>query len=293
MIKSMTAFAQVATNTKEQSLTLVVRTYNSRYLDINLRLAGPLSPLEDRVKSYIASRLSRGRVEVSIQYTGSGKSRNGILSINIPLARAYWDKLNELKASLGVPGPVDLNILLGLRDVLVYQESPSCEESLWQSIHQPLKQVMDGVDKMRLVEGKHLSRDLLSRIRTIEKAAGIISKKVPQVVRAYQLRLQKRVNELAGETKIDPQRLGQEVAILADRSDISEELVRLESHLKQLKTLFRETQPVGRKLEFMLQEINREINTIGSKSMDGSISQQVVAVKAELEKMREQIQNIE
>ena len=293
MIKSMTAFAQVATNTKEQSLTLVVRTYNSRYLDINLRLAGPLSPLEDRVKSCIASRLSRGRVEVSIQYTGSGKSRNGILSINIPLARAYWDKLNELKASLGVPGPVDLNILLGLRDVLVYQESPSCEESLWQSIHRPLTQVMDGVDKMRSAEGRHLSRDLMSRIRIIEKAAGIISKKVPQVVRAYQLRLQKRVNELAGETKIDPQRLGQEVAILADRSDISEELVRLESHLKQLKTLFRETQPVGRKLEFMLQEINREINTIGSKSMDGSISQQVVAVKAELEKMREQIQNIE
>jgi len=293
MIKSMTAFAQEATNTKDQALTLVVRTYNSRYLDINLRLAGPLSPLEDRVKSYIASRLSRGRVEVSIQYTGSGKSRNGILSINIPLARAYWDKLNELKASLGVPGPVDLNILLGLRDVLVYQESPSSEESLWQGIHRPLSQVMDGVDKMRSAEGRHLSRDLMSRIRIIEKAAGIISKKVPQVVRAYQLRLQKRVNELAGETKIDPQRLGQEVAILADRSDISEELVRLESHLKQLKTLFRETQPVGRKLEFMLQEINREINTIGSKSMDGSISQQVVAVKAELEKMREQIQNIE
>jgi len=293
MIKSMTAFAQVATNTKEQSLTLVVRTYNSRYLDINLRLAGPLSPLEDRVKSYIASRLSRGRVEVSIQYSGSGKNQNGTMSINIPLARTYWDKLNELKASLGVPGPVDLNILLGLRNVLVYQESPSSEESLWQSIHRPLKQVMDGVDKMRSAEGSHLSRDLMSRIRIIEKAAGIISKKVPQVVRAYQVRLQKRVNELAGETKIDPQRLGQEVAILADRSDISEELVRLESHLKQLKTLFRETQPVGRKLEFMLQEINREINTIGSKSMDGSISQQVVAVKAELEKMREQIQNIE
>jgi uncharacterized protein (TIGR00255 family) len=293
MIKSMTAFAQEATNTKDQSLTLVVRTYNSRYLDINLRLAGPLSPLEDRVKRYIASRLSRGRVEVSIQFTGSGKNRNEILSINIPLARAYWDKLNELKASLGVPGPIDLNILLGLKDVLVYQESPSSEESLWQSIQRPLTQLMDGVDKMRSAEGRHLSRDLMSRIRTIEKAAGIISKKVPQVVRAYQLRLQKRVNELAGETKIDPQRLGQEVAILADRSDISEELVRLESHLKQLKALFRETQPVGRKLEFLLQEINREINTLGSKSMDGSISQQVVAVKAELEKMREQIQNIE
>jgi len=293
MIKSMTAFAQVATNTKEQSLTLVVRTYNSRYLDINLRLAGPLSPLEDRVKSYITSRLSRGRVEVSIQYSGSGKNQNGTMSLNIPLARTYWDKLNELKASLGVPGPIDLNILLGLRNVLVYQEPPSTEESLWQSIHRPLKQVMDGVDKMRSAEGSHLSRDLMSRIRTIEKAAGMISKKVPQVVRAYQVRLQKRVNELAGETKIDPQRLGQEVAILADRSDISEELVRLESHLKQLKTLFRETQPVGRKLEFLLQEINREINTLGSKSMDGSISQQVVAVKAELEKMREQIQNIE
>ncbi len=293
MIKSMTAFAQDVTNTKDQSLTLMVRTYNSRYLDINLRLAGPLSPLEDRVKSYIASRLSRGRVEVSIQYSGSGKNRNGTMAINLPLARTYWDKLNQLKTALGVPGPVDFNILLGLKDVLVYQEPPSSEESLWQSIHGPLKQVMDGVEKMRSAEGRHLSRDLLSRIKIIEKAAGVISKKVPQVVRAYQVRLQKRINDLAGETKIDPQRLVQEVAILADRSDISEELVRLESHLKQLKTLFRETQPVGRKLEFLLQEINREINTIGSKSMDGSISQQVVAVKAELEKMREQIQNIE
>ena len=293
MIRSMTAFAQETTKAKDQSLTLVVRTYNSRYLDINLRLAGPFSPLEDRIKGYIASRLSRGRVEVSIQYTGLGKNRNGTMTINIPLARTYWDKLNELKASLGVPGPVDLNVLLGLKDVLVYQESPSSEESLWQSIEGPLKHIMDGVDKMRSVEGRHLSRDLMSRIRTIEKAAGIISRKVPQVVRAYQLRLHKRVNELAGETKVDPQRLAQEVAILADRSDISEELVRLESHLKQLKTLFRETQPVGRKLEFLLQEINREINTVGSKSMDGSISQQVVVVKAELEKMREQIQNIE
>jgi uncharacterized protein (TIGR00255 family) len=293
MIKSMTAFAQDVTNTKDQSLTLMVRTYNSRYLDINLRLAGPLSPLEDRVKSYIASRLSRGRVEVSIQYSGSGKNRNGTMAINLPLACTYWDKLNQLKTALGVPGPVDFNILLGLKDVLVYQEPPSSEESLWQSIHGPLKQVMDGVEKMRSAEGRHLSRDLLSRIKIIEKAAGVISKKVPQVVRAYQVRLQKRINDLAGETKIDPQRLVQEVAILADRSDISEELVRLESHLKQLKTLFRETQPVGRKLEFLLQEINREINTIGSKSMDGSISQQVVAVKAELEKMREQIQNIE
>jgi uncharacterized protein (TIGR00255 family) len=163
--------------------------------------------------------------------------------VNIPLARTYWDKLNELRASLGVPGPVDLNVLLGLKDVLVYQESPSSEESLWKSIQGPLKHIMDGVDIMRSVEGRHLSRDLMSRIRTIEKAAGIISRKVPQVVRAYQVRMHKRVNELAGETKIDPQRLAQEVAILADRSDISEELVRLECHLKQLKTLFRETQP--------------------------------------------------
>ena len=201
--------------------------------------------------------------------------------------------LNELKASLGIPEPLDLNILLGLKDVLVYQEAPSSEDSLWQSIERPLKQVLDGVDRMRSTEGRHLSRDLLQRIKVIEKAAGIISKKVPQVVRAYQLKLQKRVNELAGETSVDPQRLSQEVALMADRSDISEELVRLESHLSQLRTLFRETQPVGRKLEFLLQEINREINTIGSKSMDGSISQQVVAVKAELEKMREQIQNIE
>jgi uncharacterized protein (TIGR00255 family) len=293
MIKSMTAFAQETTTTKEQSLTLVVRTYNSRYLDLNLRLAGPFGLLEDRIKAVITSRLSRGRVEVSLQATGTGRMRNGKMAVNLPLARDYWAMLNELKDSLGIPGPVDLNILLGLKEVLVYQEEPSSEESLWESIQGSLKRVLDGVDKMRSAEGRHLSRDLLLRIKAIEKAAAFISKKVPQVVRAYQAKLQKRVNELAGETPIDAQRLSQEVALMADRSDISEELVRLDSHLNQLKTLFQETQPVGRKLEFLLQEINREINTIGSKSMDGSISQQVVAVKAELEKMREQIQNIE
>ena len=293
MIKSMTAFAQQTTQAEDQSLTLVVRTYNSRYLDINLRLAGPFSSIEDRIKSAITSRLSRGRVEFSIQSAASGRMRNGKMVINLPLARTYWAMLNELKDSLGIAGPLDLNILLGLKEVLVYQEAPSSEESLWQSIERPLQQVLNGVEKMRAAEGRHLSRDLRLRIKAIEKAAGVISKKVPQVVRAYQVKLQKRVNELAGETPIDPQRLSQEVALMADRSDISEELVRLESHLNQLKTLFRETQPVGRKLEFLLQEINREVNTIGSKSMDGSISQQVVAVKAELEKMREQVQNIE
>jgi uncharacterized protein (TIGR00255 family) len=293
MIKSMTAFAQETTSTRAQSLTLVVRTYNSRYLDINLRLAGPFGALEDRIKAYITSRLSRGRVEVSLQSTGTGRMRNGKMAVNLPLARTYWAMLNEMKDSLGIPGSVDLNILLGLKDVLVYQEAPSSEESLWHSIQGLLKRVLDGVDTMRSAEGRHLSRDLRLRVKAIEKATVAISKKVPQVVRAYQARLQKRVNELAGGTPIDPQRLSQEVALMADRSDISEELVRLDSHLTQLKILFQETQPVGRKLEFLLQEINREINTIGSKSMDGSVSQQVVAVKAELEKMREQVQNIE
>jgi uncharacterized protein (TIGR00255 family) len=289
----MTAFAQETGTDREQSLTVLIRTYNSRYLDLNLRLAGPLAVLEDRVKSAVSARVQRGRVECSIQFAGPGRTRNGSLAVNLPLARTYQARLQELQAALGLSGTIELGLLAGLKDVLVFQEPALSEEQLWKAVQKPLKKALDGLEKMRLNEGKHLGRDLLARIRLIEKTAGQIAQRVPVVVKAYQEKLTKRIQDLLGEVALDPNRLAQEVAVLADRSDISEELVRLASHLRQLKDLLAETQPVGRKMEFLLQEVNREINTIGSKSLDGAIAERVVAVKAELEKMREQVQNIE
>lgn len=293
MIKSMTAFAQETGTDRELPLTVLIRTYNSRYLDLNLRLGGPLTVLEDRVKAAISARLQRGRVECTVQLAGPGRSRNGSLAVNLPLARVYQARLRELQEALGLSGAIELGLLAGLKDVLVFQEPPLSEELLWKALQKPLKKALDGLEKMRLTEGRHLSRDLLSRIRLIEKTAAQIARRVPLVVKLYQEKLTKRIQTLLGEVAPDPSRLAQEVAVMADRSDISEELVRLESHLRQLKALLGESQPVGRKIEFLLQEVNREINTIGSKSLDSAIVEQVVTVKAELEKMREQVQNIE
>lgn len=293
MIKSMTAFAQETGTDRDLPLTVLIRTYNSRYLDLNLRLGGPLTVLEDRVKAAISARVQRGRVESTIQLAGPGRSRNGSLVVNLPLARVYQARLRELQEALGLSGAIELGLLAGLKDVLVFQEPPLSEELLWKALERPLKKALDGLEKMRLTEGRHLSRDLLARIRLIDKTAGQIAQRVPVVVKSYQEKLTKRIQVLLGEVSPDPQRLAQEVAVMADRSDISEELVRLDSHLGQLKGLLAETQPVGRKMEFLLQEVNREINTIGSKSLDSAIAERVVTVKAELEKMREQVQNIE
>jgi len=194
---------------------------------------------------------------------------------------------------MNIPGPIALADLLSLKDLVVYQENTYSEEVLWRKLAPALKKVFDALQKMRSEEGRNLGRDLQERLKVIRKGVGLISEKVPQVVEAYQVRLQERIKKISKGVEVDPIRLAQEVAIMADRSDISEELIRLGSHLKQFEALFKESQPVGKKMEFLLQEMNREINTVGSKSLNSEISHQVVSIKSELEKLREQIQNIE
>ena len=293
MINSMTGFAQIVYSDKSLQLTIVVRTYNNRFLDINLRLNNAFSPLEDRIKSYIASRVFRGRVETTIQLTSQEKLRNGNIAINWPLARTYCGLLTELKENLNIPDPIRLGDLLSLKDLVAYQENTYSEEVLWRKLAPPLKKAFDALHKMRAEEGRNISRDLLERLKAIRKEVDLISEKCPQAVEAYQVRLKERLRKLSKGVEVDPVRLAQEVAIIADRSDISEELIRLRSHLKQFEALFKESQPVGKKMEFLLQEMNREINTVGSKSLVSEISHQVVWIKSELEKLREQIQNIE
>ncbi len=293
MIKSMTGFAQMVYSDKSHQMTIAVRTYNNRFLDINLRLNNAFSPLEDRIKTYIGSRVFRGRVDITVQLTSQEKLRNGNIAINWPLARSYCGLLTELKKKLNIPGPIDLGDLLTLKDLVVYQETTYSEEVLWRKLAPSLKKVFDALQKMRCEEGRNLGRDLLERLKVIRKGVDLISEKVPQVVEAYEGRLKERIKKIAQGVEVDPLRLAQEVAIMADRSDVSEELIRLKSHLKQFEALFKESNPVGKKMEFLLQEMNREINTVGSKSLDSEIAHQVVSIKSELEKLREQIQNIE
>ena len=293
MIKSMTGFAQTVYTDKTLQITIAVRTYNNRFLDVNLRLNSAFFPLEDRIKSLVASRVFRGRVEVAIQLASQEKLRNGNIAINWDLARTYSRLLNELKINLNLSGPIALNDLLSLKDMIVYQECTFPEEVLWRKLAPPLKKVFDALQKMRSEEGRNLAHDLQERLGVIEKGVDSISQKVPQVIEAYQDRLKERIKKISQGVEVDPLRLAQEVAIMADRSDISEELIRLGSHLKQFMILFKETNSVGKKMEFLLQEMNREVNTIGSKSLNSDISHQVVSIKSELEKLREQVQNIE
>lgn len=293
MIKSMTGFAQTMFSDEKIQLTLSVRSYNSRFLDINFRLSSAFYPLEDRIRTYIASRIFRGRVEVSIQIETQEKLRYQNMTVNWSLAKSYERLLTELKKNLNIPGPIELSHLLSLKEVIVFQESTYSEEGLWKKLAPPLKQVFDALQKMRGEEGKNLSRDLLGRLKVIQKGSDLISLQVPKGLEAYQLRLQNRIQKIARGVEVDPARLAQEVALMADRSDISEELTRLGSHVKQFKVLFKEPPPAGKKMEFLLQEMNREVNTMGSKSLDSAIAYQVVSIKAELEKLREQVQNIE
>ncbi len=293
MIKSMTGFAQTVFSDNNLQITVAVRTYNNRFLDLNLRLNNAFFPLEDRIKSYVGSRVFRGRVELNIQLASQEKLRNGNIAINWDLAGTYCRLLTDLKKKLNISSPLVLSDLLSLKDLIVYQESTFPEEFLWRKLAPTLKKVFDALQKMRSEEGRNLARDLMERLKMIQEGVGLISQKVPQVVDAYQTRLKERIKKISKEVEVDPLRLAQEVAIMADRSDISEELIRLGSHLKQFKTLFKESQTVGKKMEFLLQEMNREVNTIGSKSLDSAISHQVVSIKSELEKLREQVQNIE
>lgn len=293
MLKSMTGFAQEIYADEALQVTVAVRTYNHRFLDINLRLPNLLFVLEDRIKSFIASRFSRGRVEVSLQLSSQEKLNNRHLTVNWPLAETYRRLLGELKERLEVEGPVQLSDLLALKDIIVAQEPTWSETFLWKRTAPPLKKALAAVEKMRIAEGKHLAEDLKVRLQVIAQGAEIIARRTPHVVEAYRKRLQERIGRLCANGEADPQRLAQEVALLAERADISEELVRLESHLKQFKALMREKRPVGKRLDFLVQEMNREVNTIGSKGMDSEIAHQVVAIKAELEKIREQVQNIE
>jgi len=289
----MTGYAQTILADHQFQIALAVKTVNNRFLDINLRMSSAFLPLEDRIKSYVASRLSRGRVDVSLQLVSQEKVPNGNLTINWPLAKTYSLLLTELKEQLHLSGTLQVGDLLSLKDLFVIQESVFPEEVLWAKLSVSLKKLFDGLQKMRAQEGKHLSADLQARLKTIQQGCDRITQKVPKIVEAYQVRLNERIKKLVSGVDLDPARLAQEVAILADRSDVSEELTRLGSHLKQFNQLFKETQPAGKKMEFLLQEMNREVNTIGSKSPDSEVSHQVVMLKAELEKIREQIQNIE
>ena len=292
MLKSMTAYGRAESLKGTMEFIAEIRSGNNRYREIILRLPQSLQLFEDRIRSLLSSRLKRGRIEISIQVKDNGdKDLN--LELNRPLVRAYGNIFDELNKELGCQQPIDLSFFSQLKDIIIVKQDAVDAEKIWPELKDVIDKAMASLDAMRINEGKTLEKDFMERLNRIGRHIDEIRDKAKVVIESYRNKLIQRIHKLTEDIEINEDRLMLEVAFMAERSDITEELIRIGSHIEQFRNYMDQDDVVGRRLDFLLQEINREVNTIGSKAADSSISQLAVEIKGELEKLREQIQNVE
>lgn len=292
MLKSMTGFGRGEAIGAGKKFAVELKGVNHRFSEVVLRLPRSLSVLEDRIRRMIQNGIARGRVDGYFNMENDG-SKTPIMKVDKNLAVSYYKAMIELQTDLGLPGEIAFRDLIALPDVISVQEEVDDVESWWPFLEKALTLALTGFMDMRQSEGARLQDDLLKRIERITAAVEDIKQRAPHVVDSYRERLSQRLKEWLDGNIIDPARLEAEVVIFAERSSITEELVRLNSHLVQARTCVAAIEPVGRKMDFLLQEMNREINTIAAKAGDLLVGKQVVNIKSELEKIREQAQNIE
>ena len=293
MIKSMTGYGRAETILKGKRTVAEIKSLNHRYLEVSLRLPPTLASLEMEIKKKIAKVFSRGKIEVSIRmdYNGSPDKITG-LDLNIPLIRSYYSLLCRIKQELNMKDEITLAMMAAFRDAFAAPEEDDIA-AVWQLLEVVLDEAVVALTVMREKEGDVLCRDLRDRVATVARLLDVVGNRGPQALTAYQKRLRERIRELRGDMEIDESRLMQEIAIMAEKSDIMEEIVRLRSHIDQFNDMLQSDQAVGRKVDFLIQEMGREVNTIGSKSGDAEISRHVIEIKSELARIREQVQNIE
>jgi len=292
MIKSMTGYGKYEIALESGRIIVEIRSVNHRYSEIFVKLPRTLLALENDVRKNVAEKLKRGKIEIYIQQEGL-IGAGSMPVVNIPLARAYYEAFAKMKESLGLYDAIPLSLIATQKDLLITEESLNQAESLQEAITAAVKEAVENLDSMRLREGRILQEDLQKRRASLSGLIMRITELAPVAVAQNAVKLKTRVLQLAADSGVDEQRLAQEIAFMADRCDITEELVRFNSHLKQLDETLELNEPVGRKLDFIIQELNREVNTIGSKANDSGITSFIVELKAELEKIREQVQNIE
>ena len=295
MIRSMTGYGRAEGFLGGRKYIVEVKSLNHRYLELSLRMPANLAPLELEVKKKINEQLVRGRIDVTIRRENqAGTEEARPLEMNLSLVKNYHDLLTRLKEQFGLRDEITLDMLAGLKDVFVPMELPEDDvNTVWEGLAVVLNEALEALTMMRQKEGAALREDLESRIALIDGYLGEIEACVPRNVQEYQRRLADRVRELLDGMPVDEARLCQEVAIMAEKSDITEEIVRFRSHIGQFLEMLKSREAVGRKVDFLIQEMNREVNTIGSKSSDAQISRHVIEIKSELSKLREQVQNIE
>lgn len=291
-MKSMTAYGSSEYEFEQGVVSVELKALNNRYKDIILRLPSSLKEYEDFIKSEISARIKRGRVEVSMQLdSNEGTGYN--LELNRPLLNAYLKIYDEINNEFGTSDQLKPDFFLQLRDAVINKPSELDPEESKSAIGILIKQALDSLDEMRSREGEAIENDLKKRLDLLKSYLDKIEERAPRVVSEYKDKLQIRIEAISEGIEVEENRLAQEVAIFAGRCDITEEIVRIRSHLDQFNNYMTADDSIGRKLDFLVQELNREINTISSKASDSLISAKAVDAKAELEKIREQIQNVE
>ncbi|MEO7166566.1 MAG: YicC/YloC family endoribonuclease [Chthoniobacterales bacterium] len=291
-MRSMTGYGRGESERGGAKISVEINSVNRKQSDIVINLPRELGALEPKVRQAVADRLARGRTNVVVAYEpGANGSRN--LALDRPLARSYHEGMRALQAELKAPGEITIGMILQAPGVMRFSEDAIQPNEAWPALEEALDAALGELIKMRTREGKHLAKDLIHRLKIVRQSLKEVRKLHPAVAEKYRENLLERIQKAGLELETNDERLLKEIAFYADRSDVSEELTRLESHLAQFAHHLRKDEPVGRTLEFITQEISRELNTLGAKAGHAEISRHVVACKSEVEKIREQIQNLE
>ncbi|MEL7622739.1 MAG: YicC/YloC family endoribonuclease [Clostridiales bacterium] len=292
MIQSMTGFGRGEVTAGGRQITVEIKSINHRYCEIQVKLPKKYNPLEDKLRQYLTGALSRGKIDLFIKMEDrEGSSQE--MRIDKGLALKYHNEIRDLAATLSIPMNLGVAELIALPGIMAIEDATEEMEEVWQILQAPLDGALNHLIEMRQAEGARIASDFFQRLSYLEELRSQLLAFAPAVVENYRQRLTTRISELLGQQPLDENRLIQEIAMFADRASVDEELVRLDSHFRQFRELLDSGQPVGRKLDFLCQEMNREINTVGSKANDLAMTKIVVEVKSELEKLREQVQNIE
>lgn len=292
MIRSMTGYGRVQETVDGYNILFEIKSVNHRYFDYSARLPRVYGFIEDKIKAYIQNYISRGKVEVFVTIEPLGGDDSEV-KLNPILAKSYIDALSDLKSKFDLQGEITLSQVARNTDIFTVTKSGDDEDRIWNAVKIVADKALKGFVSMREIEGEKLKEDLLARVDTITGFVDEVEKRSPKTVSDYREKLNARMQEVLKDSNIDENRILLEAAIYADKVNVTEETVRLKSHMTQVKKMLNSNGSVGRKLDFLMQEMNREANTIGSKVSDFELASIVVEIKAELEKIREQIQNLE
>ena len=292
MIKSMTGFGRAQETVDGMTVTVELKSVNHRYFEFTAKVPRTYGFLEEKLKSFLNARVSRGKMECYVTIENLEESDMEVV-VNPSLAKGYVDALRTLSETFGLKEDYSAISIAKFPDVLTLRKAPADEEKIWNAVQKVTELAVERFVTMRETEGEKLCADILSKADTILEHVAFVESRSAQTVREYHEKLRQRMEELLENTQVDEQRLLTEAAIFADKVAVDEETVRLRSHISQLREFLNADEPIGRKLDFLVQEMNRESNTIGSKAQDVEIAKRVIAIKAEVEKIREQVQNIE